>query len=152
MMVSLVQWHAAIVIFNCQLLEMHKNFICNKFKVLATILECLFLCYHYLESFFSLLTILYMFLLRSHGDIKLNPGPCKSNDNNLSVCHWNLNSITAHNFSKLTQLKAYISTYKYDFICLSETYLDSSTPNNLIDIEGYTLIFFYKHTSETTLR
>ena len=89
--------------------------------------------------FFS--AILYMFLLlRSHEDIELNPGPCKSNDNNLSVCHWNLNSITAHNFSKLMQLKAYISTYKYDFICLSETYLDSSTPNNLIDIEGYNLV------------
>ena len=142
MTVSLVQWRAAIGIFNCRSLEMHKNFICNKFKVLVTILECLFLCYHYLESFFfSLLTILYMFLLlRSHGDIELNPGPRKSKENNLSVCHWNLNSITAHNFSKLTQLKAYISTYKYDFICLSETYLDSSTPNNLIDIEGYNLV------------
>ena len=142
MTISLVQWHAAIGIFNCRLLEMHKNFICNKFKVLVTILECLFPCYHYLESFFfSLLTILYMFLLlRSHGDIELNPGPRKSNDKNLSVCHWNLNSITVHNFSKLMQLKAYISTYKYDFICLSETYLDSSTPNNIIDIEGYNLV------------
>ena len=77
-------------------------------------------------------------LLRSHGDIELNPGPRKSNNNNLSVCHWNLNSIIAHNFSKLTQLKAYISTY--DSICLSETYLDSSTPNNIIDIEGYNLV------------
>ena len=38
------------------------------------------------------------------------------------------------------QLKAYISTYKYDFLCLSETYMDSSTPNNLIDIEGYNLV------------
>ena len=105
MTVSLVQWHAAIGIFNCRSLEMHKNFICNKFKVLVTILECLFLCHHYLESFsFSLLTILYMFLLlRSHGDIELNPGPRKSNDNNLSVCHWNLNSITAHDFSKLSR-------------------------------------------------
>ena len=121
---------------------MHENFICNKFKVLVTVLECLFLCHHYLESFvFSLLTLLYMFLLlRSHGDIELNPGPRKSNDNNLSVCHWNLNSITAHKFSKLTQLKAYISTYKYDLICLSETYLDSCTQNNLIDIEGYNLV------------
>ena len=30
--------------------------------------------------------------------------------------------------------------YKYDFICLSEAYLDSPIPNNLIDIEGYKLI------------
>ena len=54
----------------------------------------------------------------------MNPGPI-------------LNSITVHNFSKLTQLKAYISTYKHDFICLSETYLDSLIPDNLTEIEGY---------------
>ena len=64
----------------------------------------------------------------------------KSKQNTFSICHWNLNSITIHNFSKLTQLKAYISTYKHDFICLSETYLDSSIPDNLIDIKGYNLV------------
>ena len=58
----------------------------------------------------------------------------------MSVCHWTPNSLSAHNFTKLTQLKAYNSIYKYDFICLSETYLDSSTPDNLIEIEGYKLI------------
>ena len=142
MTVSLVQWRAAIGIFNCRSLELPKKNMCNKIKILVTMIECLLLCYHYLESaFFSLLTMLYIFLLlRSHGDIEINPGPRKSKENNLSVCHWNLNSITAHNFSKLTQLKAYISTYKYDFICLSETYLDSSIPNTLIDIEGYNLV------------
>ena len=70
----------------------------------------------------------------------MNPGLRKSKENTLSICHWNLNSITARNFSKLTQLKAYISTYKRDFICLSETYLDSSIPDNLIEIEGYNLV------------
>ena len=84
---------------------------------------------------------MYIFvLLRRHGDIELNPGPSKSKGNTVSVCHWNLNSITAHDFSKLTQLKAYISTYKYDFICLSKTFLDSSTPDNLVDIQGYNLV------------
>ena len=37
-------------------------------------------------------------------------------------------------------MQAYNSIYKYDFICLSETYLDSSTPDNLIEIEGYKVI------------
>ena len=60
--------------------------------------------------------------------------------NSFSICDWNLNSLSAHNFSKLTQIKAYNSIYKYDFICLSETYLDTSIPDNLIDIEGYKLI------------
>ena len=58
--------------------------------------------------------------------------------NTFSICHWNLSSITAHNFSKLTQ--SYTSTYKHGFICLSETYLDSSIPDNLIDIKGYNLV------------
>ena len=90
---------------------------------------------------FSLLTCLYIFLLlRSHRDIELNPGPNKSKENNLSVCHWNSNSITAHNFLKLSQLQAYISTYRHDFMCLSETYLDSSSPSNIIDTEGCKLV------------
>ena len=84
---------------------------------------------------------MYIFLLLcSHWDIKLNPGANKSKENNLSIGHWNLNSITAHIFLKLSQLKAYISTCKHDFMCLSETYLDSSIPSNIIDTEGYKLV------------
>ena len=30
--------------------------------------------------------------------------------------------------------------YKYDFICLSETYLDSTAPDNLLEIDGYNLV------------
>ena len=30
--------------------------------------------------------------------------------------------------------------YKHDFICLSETYLDSSTPDRLLEIDGYILV------------
>ena len=82
---------------------------------------------------------MYMFciscFLHCYGDIEFNQGPRKLKENTFSMCHWNLNSITVHNFSKLTQLKAYISTYKHDLICLSETYLDSSVPDNLIDIK-----------------
>ena len=78
--------------------------------------------------------------LQCHGDIEPNPGPRKQKPNYFSVCHWNLNSLIAHNFSKLIQLQAYNSIYKCDFICLSETYLDSSTPDNLIEIEGYKII------------
>ena len=39
-------------------------------------------------------------------------------------------------------LKAYIILHKYDIICLSETYLDSSTTNvdEELQISGYTLI------------
>ena len=140
MTVSLMQWRAVIGIFNCCFIGFSKT--CNLAKNVTTMLEILFLCYHYFESLhIFLLIFLYIFsFLYCHGDIELNPGPRKLKKNVLSICHWNLNSISAHNFSKLTQLKAYISTYKHDFVCLSETYLDSSIPDNLIEIEGYNLI------------
>ena len=39
-------------------------------------------------------------------------------------------------------LKAYIAIHKFDVICISETYLDSSTPSNdsNLEISGYTLV------------
>ena len=142
MTVSLTIWRASVGKFNCHLVLKSKTRVCSMKKNLGFLLESLFLSFHYFENaFLSLLILWYVFhFLLCHGDIELNPGPKKSKDNALSVCHWNLNSITAHNFSKLTQLKAYVSTYKYDFVCLSETYLDSSTPNDVIDIEGYNLV------------
>ena len=30
--------------------------------------------------------------------------------------------------------------YKHDFLCLSETYLDSFTPDGLLEIDGYNLV------------
>ena len=130
---GLMIWRAAIGIFNCCYVGISKT--SNLSKNVTTVLEMVLLFYHYFESaFVFMLTFLYVFsFLYCHGDIELNPGPRKSKENNLSICHWNLNSITAHNFSKLTQ-------HKYDFICLSETYLDSSIPDNSIEIEGYNLV------------
>ena len=37
-------------------------------------------------------------------------------------------------------MKACISVYKHDFICLSETYLDSSTLDSLLKIDRYILV------------
>ena len=53
-----------------------------------------------------------------------------------------LNSISAHNYTKLLLLKAYIAIHKSDIICLSETYCDSSTTSDDDDlaISGYNLI------------
>ena len=83
------------------------------------------------------LTIVYIFIiLKCHGDIESNPGPRKLKiDLFHSVTRIWLNSLPAHNFSKLPQLKAYNSIYKNGFICLSETHLSTSVPDNLIDIE-----------------
>ena len=59
-----------------------------------------------------------------------------------SICHWSLNSTTAHNFTKLVLLKTYNSTHKFDIICLSETYLHSNIlPNDInLEIPAYRLL------------
>ena len=76
------------------------------------------------------------------GDIEKNPGPKTKSCQSFSICHWNLNSISAHNFSKLSLLQAYNAVHKYDIICLSETYLNSSIPydDDNLEIPGYNLI------------
>ena len=76
-----------------------------------------------------------------HGDIKANPGPNKKYKS-ITCCHWIVNSLTAHNILKLSSIAAYNCIYKYDFICISETYLDSSVQSDDrdISINGYNLI------------
>ena len=87
-------------------------------------------------------TLPYIFvLLKCHGDIELYPGPENFNKKNfLSICHWNFNSLTAHDFSKLTQLKVCNSAYRHDFICPSGTCFDSTTPVSLLEIGEYKLV------------
>ena len=60
--------------------------------------------------------------------IKLNPGPKHKKDQSLSIYHWNLNSIPAHNFQKLALLQGFISSNKVDILCLSETFLNPDIP------------------------
>ena len=74
------------------------------------------------------------------GDVGLNPEPKRNTVQTLSICHWNLNSICAHSFAKLTLLRAYVSVRKFDIICLSETYLDYSIDDENLEISGYYLI------------
>ena len=95
-------------------------------------------------SIFVLFNILWLYscLIILSGDVEVHPGPKNSVSECLSICHWNLDSISAHDYSKLFLLKAYISVHKFDIICLSETYLDSTVPrddDNLV-ISGYNLI------------
>ena len=56
------------------------------------------------------------------------------------MCHWNLNGICAYNLAKLPPLRAYVIVHKFDIICLSETYLDSSADDESLEISGYYLI------------
>ena len=96
--------------------------------LLSTFVTCNLLCW------------LYIFFIILSGDVELNPGPKSKAAQTLSVCHWNLNSIFAHNFPKLSLLRAYVSVNKFDIIRLSETYLDSSVGDVSLEISGYYLI------------
>ena len=80
----------------------------------------------------NLIRWLYILLITLSGDVELNPGPKRNAVQTFSICHWNLNSICAHNFAKLSLLRAYVSVHKFDIIFLSETYLDSSIDDDTI--------------------
>ena len=88
------------------------------------------------------LLIIIMILLLLSGNVHPNPGPKRDKDYNFSVCSWNIGSISAHNFSKLSLLSSYNSIFNYDLICLCETFLDSSFPHDdpRINLDGYDLI------------
>ena len=67
------------------------------------------------------------YLLILCGDIESNSGPNIPSNLALSFCHWNLNGIAAHNYIKISLLQAYNAVYKYDVLCISETFLNSSS-------------------------
>ena len=131
MMVRLVQWRALIGIFSCQISGTSTNNRYNRQKVwfyawkfastLSLSRRGAYYC-HNSSIYFCSFTLPWRYWTKPRTKET-------KKKRSLSVCHWNLNSWSAHNFLKLTQMKANISMYKHDFICLSETYLDSSTPD-----------------------
>ena len=77
------------------------------------------------------------------GDIESNARPKHSfSSQGLTICHWNLNSLSSHMYKKVSLLSDYISVQKFDTICLSASYLSSEiSPNDAnLEILGYNLI------------
>ena len=76
------------------------------------------------------------------GDVEENPGPKPSSNQIFSICYWNLNGISVHNYIRLSLLRAYLSTHRFGVIWLSETYLDSDKSHEDANLEvvGCTLI------------
>ena len=92
-----------------------------------------FIIRHYFSYIFSIFVVYLLYhirLIRLSGDIELNPGPKPSSFKCFSICHWNLNSITSHDFLKVKLLTAYNVMHKFDIICISESYLNSGTWSN----------------------
>ena len=56
--------------------------------------------------------------------------------------HWNINSLSAHNYIKLSSLQAFNSIHKFDIISVNETFLNSSfsTKDPALTLKGYKLI------------
>ena len=81
-------------------------------------------------------------LIRQRGDIEMKPGPKPNLCHSFSICHWNLNSLAADNYLKVSLLRAYVAIKKFDVVCLSETYLDSSylSDNDNFYLPGYNLV------------
>ena len=74
----------------------------------------------------------YSRLIELNGDVQKNPGLSSKPNQSFSICHWNLNSIATHNFSKIQSLIAYNCIHHFDNICLSETHLNSIMAFHLI--------------------
>ena len=68
------------------------------------------------------------------GDVETNPGP-----ETLDFCCWNLNSIAAYDFLRVSLIEAYNSLYNYDLIGIVETHIDSTVDKDKLAMDGYTL-------------
>ena len=75
--------------------------------------------------------------------LKSNPGPKRNSCQSQSflIYHWNLNSLIAHSFAKISLLTAFLSVNKFDIVCLSETFLNSEilTDDENLQIPGYSI-------------
>ena len=64
--------------------------------------------------FFGFYIMIFINLILLCGDIEENPGPKTKPDGNLSVCHWNVNSIPSHNFQKIAVLESFVAMHKFN--------------------------------------
>ena len=72
------------------------------------------------QNIFTFFFNLFCFLfLRQYSDIEVNPGPKKKAAvEHFSCCHWNVNSLAAHDYKKVSLLEAYNAIHHYDSICV----------------------------------
>ena len=73
--------------------------------------------------------------------MKLIAGPKSRSRKSFSIYHWNLNSISAQNYTKVSLLTAYNLIHNFDIICVSETFINSETAANDPNLEtpGYNM-------------
>ena len=126
---TLIGFFKKIAWQNMLMVHINKKFLISCFY--------LFLPCNYLYHIWLFQTLMYL-----SGDIEKNLGPSKGFSKTFSIGYWNLNSLGAHNFTKVSLLKAYLSVPRYDIFCISQTYLNSSITkdDDNLQISGYSLI------------
>ena len=65
---------------------------------------------------------LFSILVKLSGDPEDNLGSNPKSCQNFLICHWNMNIVSAHHFSKVFLLRIYIFIHKFDVICISKTF------------------------------
>ena len=124
-------WGFFFFLFMFSTVYFHQKYRKNWFKTNVLPLLVTICCFYH--------TWLYIQLVKLSSDAEKYPGPKSYSAQYLTVCHWNLNNIAAHNFIKVALLQAYLSVHNKDIVCLSDTYPDSSVPtdDDNLQIPGY---------------
>ena len=63
---------------------------------------------------------LFIYLIKIGGNVEENQGPKCYSVQYLTVPHWDLNGIAAHNLIKIALLKAYLTIHRMYIVSLSE--------------------------------
>ena len=105
-------------------------------------IKYLFLAYFHLYAICIACNLLYSQWVTSRmillsGDVEPNPGP---GTETLKFCCWYLNSITAHDFLRVSLIEAYNSIHNYDLIGIVEAHLDDSISQERLALKGYEFI------------
>ena len=91
-------------------------------------------------SSFGFYIMVFINLILLCGDIERNAGPKTNPNDNISVCHWNVNSIPSHSFQKIAVLESFVAMHKFDIICISETFLSNTYEDNNLNLNCYSLL------------
>ena len=80
------------------------------------------------------------------GDIKINPG---HKTEHLRFCQWNLNSLAAHDFTRISLIHSYMVQHDLHIAAFAESALSKNIPDSDIQISGYRAIRFDLTDSDT---
>ena len=66
-------------------------------------------CINSKYSFLDFYIMIFINLILLCGNIEENPGPKTKPNDNLSLCHWNVNNIPSHYFEKIAVLEIFVA-------------------------------------------